>query len=431
MEEDMKMIIRLLFVGLVLLVSSTGSMAQWVHMNIDSVFVTSFATIGDMQFVGTSVFTGVYRSTNRGGTWVQIGLSGKSIQALTTAPDTSGNLLLFAGTYSYGVFVSHDSGSTWTSAGSGQTEPDVYAFTTSPAENGGANLFAATAWGAGYGVHLSTNNGGNWTNVTDGLTTSCNSSTCWVDALAYIGNTLFAGTMTKGVFRSTDNGTSWTASNTGLTTLYIQTFATSGTDIFVGTWGDSGGVFRSTNNGATWTDISVGLTNSHVQALVAIGTNLFVGTEGSGIFLSTNNGASWTQANEGLTDSSIWSLTVSGSHLFAGSDRSGVWRRPLSEMITDVGDARAKRPTRLSLRQNYPNPFNPTTTLSFDLPFRSFVSLKIFNLLGQEISTLVSRELAPGTYEQEWNSGNLASGVYILRLQADSFTATKKLILLR
>jgi hypothetical protein len=86
---------------------------------------------------------------------------------------------------------------------------------------------------------------------------------------------------------------------------------------------------------------------------------------------------------------------------------------------------------RFDLCQNYPNPFNPTTTISFNLPSRSFVSLKVFNLLGREVATIVSEELSEGKYLRQWKAGDMASGVYFYRLQAGSFTETKKLLLLK
>ncbi|MFH1005984.1 MAG: T9SS type A sorting domain-containing protein [Candidatus Latescibacterota bacterium] len=88
-------------------------------------------------------------------------------------------------------------------------------------------------------------------------------------------------------------------------------------------------------------------------------------------------------------------------------------------------------PTGFSLSQNYPNPFNPSTSISFSLPSKSFVSLKVFDLLGQEITTLVSEEMPSGTYTKQWNATITASGVYFCRLHAGSFIETKKLILMR
>ena len=88
-------------------------------------------------------------------------------------------------------------------------------------------------------------------------------------------------------------------------------------------------------------------------------------------------------------------------------------------------------PKEIRLDQNYPNPFNPSTTISFGLPFRSFVSLRVFDLTGREIASIVSEELSPGSYTLRWNAEQLASGVYFCRLTAGSFSETKKLVLLR
>jgi len=88
-------------------------------------------------------------------------------------------------------------------------------------------------------------------------------------------------------------------------------------------------------------------------------------------------------------------------------------------------------PNAFILNQNYPNPFNPSTTISFSIPEASFVSLKVFNALGEEISTVVSEELSAGSYQYEWNAKNLTSGIYFYKLQAGGFVQTKKMILLR
>ena len=84
-----------------------------------------------------------------------------------------------------------------------------------------------------------------------------------------------------------------------------------------------------------------------------------------------------------------------------------------------------------SLNQNYPNPFNPSTTISFNLPLRSFVSLKVFDLIGREVATIVSEELQSGKYSRQWNALDLPSGIYFYRLQAGAFVETRKLILLK
>ena len=88
-------------------------------------------------------------------------------------------------------------------------------------------------------------------------------------------------------------------------------------------------------------------------------------------------------------------------------------------------------PDNFILMQNYPNPFNPTTTISFDIPLRSFVSLKVFDMLGREVSTIVSGELGVGSYTRHWDAVNMPSGIYVYRLQAGTYRETKKLMLLK
>lgn len=83
------------------------------------------------------------------------------------------------------------------------------------------------------------------------------------------------------------------------------------------------------------------------------------------------------------------------------------------------------------LNQNHPNPFNPNTTIKFSIPHSQFVTLKVYDVLGREVATLVNEEKAPGNYEVKFNGSNLPSGVYCYRLQAGSFSQTKKLLLLK
>ena len=93
-------------------------------------------------------------------------------------------------------------------------------------------------------------------------------------------------------------------------------------------------------------------------------------------------------------------------------------------------------PATFALAQNYPNPFNPITKIQFDIPERTHVNLTVFNVLGQKVTTLVDEELAPQSYEAEWNGlsdgGNkVASGIYFYRLTAGDNVQTKKMMMLK
>ncbi len=87
-------------------------------------------------------------------------------------------------------------------------------------------------------------------------------------------------------------------------------------------------------------------------------------------------------------------------------------------------------PVAYNLSQNYPNPFNPTTTIEFSIPNSGFVTLKIYNVLGEEITTLVSEKLSFGSYAYNWDARNLASGIYLYRLQAGDYIETRKMVLM-
>jgi len=96
-----------------------------------------------------------------------------------------------------------------------------------------------------------------------------------------------------------------------------------------------------------------------------------------------------------------------------------------------VESAKKATPANYALYQNYPNPFNPTTTIELSLPKTAFVTLKIYNTLGEEVATLVSEKLPAGKHQRVWDASGSASGVYLYRLQAGEFVQTKKLILVR
>ena len=88
-------------------------------------------------------------------------------------------------------------------------------------------------------------------------------------------------------------------------------------------------------------------------------------------------------------------------------------------------------PNKFSLEQNYPNPFNPSTTIRYSIPSPSSVQLKIYNILGNEIATLVNEELAAGNYNVEYDASNLPSGIYFYTLTTDGFSETKKMTLVK
>lgn len=99
--------------------------------------------------------------------------------------------------------------------------------------------------------------------------------------------------------------------------------------------------------------------------------------------------------------------------------------------LTAVTATSENMPVKFSLSQNYPNPFNPVTVISYQLAVNSFVTVKLYDLLGREAATLVNEQKPAGSYTVQWNATHFASGVYFYRLQAGNFSDTKKLLLLK
>ncbi|MBI5476104.1 MAG: T9SS type A sorting domain-containing protein [Ignavibacteriales bacterium] len=103
----------------------------------------------------------------------------------------------------------------------------------------------------------------------------------------------------------------------------------------------------------------------------------------------------------------------------------------LSPVVTSIRQEPSPVPTMFDLSQNYPNPFNPSTKIKFNLPSEEFVSLKIYNVLGQEVTTLVNQQMKAGVYSFDVNASRLSSGVYFYRIEAGKFSATKKMLLMK
>lgn len=143
--------------------------------------------------------------------------------------------------------------------------------------------------------------------------------------------------------------------------------------------------------------------------------------------LSGNNtiwsGSSWVPADYDF------SLAISGSSYHFTGYRISVSYIPIN--ISGVSEDNNSIVEGYSLFQNYPNPFNPSTTITFTLSERSFVTLKIYDALGRVVSKVISEEMLPGRYARQWNAEGVASGTYFYRLDAGSYSETKKLILLK
>jgi hypothetical protein len=127
-------------------------------------------------------------------------------------------------------------------------------------------------------------------------------------------------------------------------------------------------------------------------------------------------------------DGSIYSVIFQNPYDY-GFSRLIIYK--IKNKATSVGPKNKEIPSTFKLYQNYPNPFNPSTTISYDLPVRSRVKLSIYNILGQEVATLVNAEQEPGRYSVKFDASGLPSGVYFYTLQTPYFTKTNKMVLVK
>ncbi len=125
-------------------------------------------------------------------------------------------------------------------------------------------------------------------------------------------------------------------------------------------------------------------------------------------------------------------VCVHNGDLYITDNGSQSIRKISNILATDIEAGSEKNfPTQFSLSQNFPNPFNPSTTIEYGIPVKGNVSLKIFNLLGKEIATLVNEEKNAGTHSVKFDAANLPSGIYFSQLRVGNFTETRKMILLK
>lgn len=248
---------------------------------------------------------------------------------------------------------------------------------------------------------------------------------------------IYAGTHLQGIQKSIDSGHTWSPANDGLPVpinYFVKDIIINpdNTDImYCGTIGH--GIYKSVNAGLYWEAANEGLTNMSVRALLINPDNpdvIYAGTYGGGVFSSVNGGQSWEEMNQGLSSSNISSLYLEASShtLYAGTFNSSIWRYMI-ESVSVIDDEII--PFTISLHQNHPNPFNPVTTIRYALPIQTEVKLTIYNIMGQEVTVLVSGILVAGEHEVIWNADNLSSGIYFYRLETPGKQITKKLVVLK
>ncbi len=292
-------------------------------------------------------------------------------------------------------------------------------------------------------MYKSTNTGSgwDWAEINTGITENLNS-------IVAIDGELYIAAGEKGtIIKTYDSGQTWEYAIIDTSININRLFNGIEIEAYGYLWAvaDSGKIYATTNYGITWFPQISGVTDNLYDVIFSTQNDGIIAGANGVVRYTANGGFNWQEDQElnGLTTKDIVSISIidenTASALLVsnfnkkssiGTDTT-FFLSVSSEPFVGVDDEVNNIPSDFILEQNYPNPFNPSTTIQFSIPEQSFVTLEIFNALGEKITTLVSKELNAGNHNYDWKVENMPSGIYLYKLQAGSFVETKKLVLLK
>lgn len=274
-----------------------------------------------------------------------------------------------------------------------------------------------TGWLSNDKVYKTTNGGFNWTMINDSIRVYrnlfINSNTGWA--------------ISSKIYLTTNGGMNWSLQYAASDSLLSINFISESTG-----WISGGGglVLRTTNAGANWYS-SVIKGGGYLKKIQFV-DNMIGWARGSSpnvIFRSVDGGVSW---NENPTNFPIYDFHFASPDTGWGVGVSGsILRTTNGGILTSLNYNEFVVESDFYLYQNYPNPFNSSTRISYRLPSRTSVSIKIYDISGREISTVINKTQDAGNYSLSWNAENLASGIYFYRLSTEDFLETRRMILVK
>ncbi|MFZ4591779.1 MAG: VPS10 domain-containing protein [Ignavibacteria bacterium] len=430
---------------------------------------------------------GIYKSTNSGVSFSHFNNGINSIQLYTVASHPTNPDIIYGGSQDNGGFRTVDRGATsWVDNVSGDgmkcfvdySNPNIVFIATifgtlSRSTNGGTNWseiipqdmdstsFRSDYWqhpvnpNIIYGaykrkIYKSTNKGNAWAFTTSTPVANANIYTVAQSKVNPLNMILITNDIPADVYRSSDEGYTWTnitanGNFAGASLMNVKADPMTSQTFYVlrGSY-TTGQILKTTNFGNNWTDISSDLPKIPVSDIFVDSANASVMYLGNdfGVYRSTNSGGNWARLNNGFPFVPVMEFSLynfSNTRLLrAATYGRGVFELNLNQPIS-VNDPTNQIPKDFILNQNYPNPFNPTTLIRFGIPSLEgyvqrgvgMVTLKVYDITGREVQTLVNEKLQPGSYEVTFNGSRLTSGVYFCKLSAGKYFGTKKMIILK
>jgi photosystem II stability/assembly factor-like uncharacterized protein len=333
---------------------------------------------------------------------------------------------IFLGTIN-GLYTTINSGENWTKVAFGYDSMCVI----KSIKTLSGKIFISTC----KGIYSSINNGVFWQHLNNGIVGQN------YPELVYLSDTLLVGICTypdKYIYHSTNSGSSWTATSFSLPQpdeVFFGPAVYFKGKVYLSQskWSHSLGapVYRTADFGATWDSVSsIHATDYGINCFLPYNNFLFAATD-SGVYRSANEGYTWADVSGNLRDSlGVTAMAVYGNQFYAGHRMKGIYKTPINTLV-NTKETSSEIPMSFKLEQNFPNPFNPITEISYSLPVKAFTTIKVYDLLGQEVISLINENKEAGTYSLQFDGSSLSSGVYFYKIIAGDFTDTKKMVLIK
>jgi photosystem II stability/assembly factor-like uncharacterized protein len=401
--------------------------AQWSQTSSTGVAAT-LRTVSavDDNIVWAGGASGVVIKTTNGGTnWQSVGGGALGTDQVNNIFGISATIALCTTSPSSGTFVfrTSDGGTTWVQVFS-QTGGFIDAIWMTSNTNG---FMMGDPAGARWSLWKTSDGGVNWDST--GLYLPQNGSEAgWNNSMMILGSNIWFNTNGARIYYSSNNGTNWIAQTTPSAATAFASVWFNSPARGLASWNTT--PLFSTNGGTSWASGTTPPGSGNIAGIIGGGFLFWiVRNTAMGIYKTTDYGTTWT--TDYTAPAVLWHIALSrtGAAGYAVGASGGVSKNPL--LFTGVIPISGEVPSSFYLAQNYPNPFNPQTTINFSLPKSAFVSLKVYDVLGNEVLNLVNENKTAGNYAVRVDGTKLSSGVYFYTLNAGDFTRTKKMIMIK
>ncbi|MFA5012407.1 MAG: T9SS type A sorting domain-containing protein [Ignavibacteria bacterium] len=362
----------------------------------------------------------IHKTTNGGLNYVQQS-SGWTAQRFMTTWLLSPDTVLMAGNYGK-IIKTVNGGNNWVTVYADTTLQFWGLWFTTPQTG-----FIA---GSGGTIMKTTNRGENWVNIASPTITALDGIWFVNESTGYIGG--------ANVFlKTTNGGVNW-VNKTG---LFISGFETATSIYFsdanTGVYGTNASrIVRTTDGGETYTEV-FNSSNNAIWGLSFVNANTGYGcTSGGSVVKTTNGGVNWGFQNTPLTEN-LYEIHFPSVNTGYAASWSGKILKTTNGGLTFIGETGTGVSKDYKLEQNYPNPFNPGTVIRYRLPAAGNVLLKVYDVHGREIRTLINERLQPGSYETKFDGSLLSTGVYFYKIiingetTKQTFSETKRMLLIK